>query len=79
MDAFELAAFHDLVSLTGSLVLGLAATDPAQDPQHLWALSRLDESWQEEQWGVDEEAAEMAARKQAAFHHAHRFYTLCKA
>ena len=25
-------------------------------------LSRLDEAWQEEQWGVDEEAAERAAK-----------------
>ena len=76
-DAFELAAFHDLVSLTGSLVLGLAATDPEHDPEALWALSRLDESWQEELWGVDEEASDVAERKRAAFLHAHRFYRLC--
>ncbi|MBU2959827.1 ATPase [Citreicella sp. C3M06] len=76
---FELAAFHDLVAISGSLILGLAATDPAHDPLHLWALSRLDESWQEETWGVDEEAQEMALHKQAAFLHAHHFFGLCKA
>ncbi|MBN9889650.1 ATP12 family chaperone protein [Salipiger abyssi] len=79
LDPFELAAFHDLVSLSGSLILGFAATGTEHDPEDLWALSRLDESWQEELWGVDEEAREMAAHKRAAFLHAHRFFALCRA
>ena len=74
MDPFELAAFHDLVALTGSLVLGLAASEKAHDPETLWALSRLDEDWQAELWGGDEEAAEMAAHKRLAFFDAHRFF-----
>ncbi|GGG64766.1 ATPase [Salipiger pallidus] len=74
MDPFELAAFHDLVALTGSLVLGLAASERTHDPEALWALSRLDEDWQAELWGVDEEAAEMAAHKRLAFLDAHRFF-----
>lgn len=79
LSAFELAAFHDLVSLSGSLILGFAATGAEHDPEDLWALSRLDESWQEELWGADEEAREMAALKRAAFLHAHRFFALCRA
>ncbi|MAU44854.1 MAG: ATPase [Yangia sp.] len=77
LDHFRLAAFHDLVALTGSLVLGFAATDPAQDPEVLWALSRLDETWQEETWGIDEEAREMSENKRRAFLHAHRFFAHC--
>jgi len=65
------------VALTGSLVLGFAATDPAQDPEVLWALSRLDETWQEETWGIDEEAREMSENKRRAFLHAHRFFAHC--
>ena len=76
MSPFALAAFHDLVSLSGSLVLGLAATRGYQEPEAIWALSRIDETWQEEQWGVDEEAAEVAAYKRGEFLHAARFYTL---
>ncbi len=79
LGAFELAAFHDLVAIPGSLVLGLAATDPAHDPADLWTLSRLDELWQQETWGVDEEAEEMAAHKRDAFLHAHRFLGLARA
>ncbi|MCR8550938.1 ATPase [Salipiger sp. P9] len=77
-DPFELAAFHDLVALSGSLILGFAATDPRHDPEHLWNLSRLDEDWQAERWGADEEAQEMAVHKRAAFLHAHRFFALCR-
>lgn len=74
LSAFELAAFHDLVSLSGSLVIGLAATRDAWPIEELWAVSRLDEDWQAEQWGVDEEAAEVAAIKRESFLNAKRFY-----
>lgn len=76
MDEYHLAAFHDLVSMTGSLILGLAAADGAHPPEQLWALSRLDETWQEEQWGPDEEATELALRKKGEFLHADLYYRL---
>ncbi len=73
---FQLAAFHDLVSMSGSLVLGFAAALDWRPIEQVWTLSRVDENWQEEQWGVDEEAAETAAVKQAEFLHAKRFFDL---
>ncbi len=78
LNNFELAAFHDLVSLSGSLVLGLAATQKKAPIEELWVLSRLDETWQEEQWGEDEEAAELAEVKRQAFVHADRFFQLAR-
>ncbi|MDF3414451.1 ATPase [Sulfitobacter sp. M57] len=75
---FELAAFHDLVSLSGSLVLGFAAAHHARDAETLWDLSRLDEIWQAEQWGLDEEAEAMAAVKKDSFLHANTMFTLCR-
>jgi chaperone required for assembly of F1-ATPase len=62
------------VGLSGSLVIGLAATRDAQPITTLWDLSRIDETWQAEQWGVDEEAAEAEAVKRESFLHAKRFY-----
>ena len=56
MTPFQLAAFHDLVGISGSLVLGFAAAHGWRGADEIWQLSRLDERWQEEQWGVDEEA-----------------------
>lgn len=78
MSAFELAAFHDLVSLSGSLVLGLAATQDARPIETLWALSRIDETWQAQQWGVDDEAAQAEAVKHESFLNAKRFYDSCR-
>lgn len=74
LDDFQLAAFHDLVSLSGSLVLGFAAAQGWREAETLWQLSRLDERWQEEQWGVDDEAAAVEAFKRAEFLHAKAFY-----
>ncbi|WP_319825792.1 ATP12 family chaperone protein [Thalassovita sp.] len=79
MSPFELAAFHDLVGLSGSLVLGFAAVHDLHPVQDLWTLSRIDETWQQEQWGVDEEAAALAETKRQAFVQAKRFYDLSRA
>lgn len=74
---FELAAFYDLVAITGSLVLALAVSHRHIDAEAAWTLSRIDESWQAEQWGRDDEAAAMELLKKAALLQADRFYRLC--
>lgn len=76
-DAFRLTALHDLVAITGSLVLGLAVTRERLDAAQAWTLSRIDEDWQIAQWGVDEEAAEQAMLKRRDLVAAERFYQLC--
>lgn len=78
LNDFELAAFHDLVSLSGSLVIGFAATQKWAPIERLWDVSRVDETWQEEQWGIDEEAQEQALIKQEAFFHADRFFAMAR-
>lgn len=77
LDPFRLAAFHDLVSISGSLILGLAVTRGRLTAPEAFALSRLDEDWQAEQWGQDEIALESEALKRAAFEEAGRFFGLC--
>ncbi|MEL6582206.1 MAG: ATP12 family protein [Pseudomonadota bacterium] len=77
-DDFELTALHDLIALTGSLVLGLAVSSGRLSAEEAWPLSRIDETWQEEQWGVDEEAAEMASHKRADFDAAARLLALVR-
>ncbi len=76
LDAFDLAACHDLVALSGSLVIGLAALVRLHPVDTLWSLSRIDETWQAEQWGHDEDAAEIAGLRAAAFADAARFHAL---
>lgn len=76
LDEFRLAAFHDLVSLSGSLILGFAAAQNWRNPEEIWRISRLDELWQAEQWGDDDEALQAAEIKKEAFLHAKTFYDL---
>ncbi|MFV0359723.1 ATP12 family chaperone protein [Tropicimonas sp.] len=78
MDAFALTALHDLVALSGSLVIGLAAAAELMPAEELWARSRIDEDWQESQWGADEEATAQALLKRGAFLHASRFHRLSR-
>lgn len=75
---FQLAAFHDLVAISGSLVLALAVIHGRLAPDDAWALSRIDEHWQAELWGEDDEASVLAERKHRDFLQAHRFYALCR-
>ncbi len=78
MDPFHLTAFHDLVGLSGSLIIGFAAIHNIRDIRALWQLSRVDELWQQEQWGVDDEASEQASLKESGFLAAKYFYDLAK-
>lgn len=73
---FQLAAFHDLVSLSGSLILGFATAENWKPAEEIWQISRLDELWQIAQWGHDDEAYALAESKKAAFLHAKRFFDI---
>jgi len=74
---FQMTAFHDLVALPGSLVIGLAATENHSPVEDLWRWSRIDEDWQIELWGRDEEADALASRRKNAFQNAARFFHSC--
>ncbi|WP_375230007.1 ATP12 family chaperone protein [Roseobacter sp. S98] len=76
LTSFELAAFHDLVSLSGSLILGFGAALGQRPAEEIWEISRLDENWQAEEWGRDEEAEAVAAIKRADFLHAKQVFDL---
>lgn len=77
MSPFELTAMHDLITLPGSFVIGLAALHGVESPEALWEISRLDERYQQEQWGTDDDAEDMARIKGEAFKQAHSFYEMC--
>lgn len=75
---FELAALHDLIAMSGSFVLALCVTQRRLSPQQAWDLSRIDEDWQIEQWGADEDAAQVVEIKRTAFLHAAKFHEMAK-
>lgn len=79
MTAFELAGAHDLIALSGSLIIALAVIDTHISATEGWSISRVDEDWQISQWGEDEEAQAQEKIKRTAFCDAARFIAMCKA
>jgi len=67
LSVFELTGLHDLVTISGSLVLALAVSEGILSAEDAFDLSRIDEHWQIDQWGKDEEAAETEAAKRTDF------------
>lgn len=74
---YQLAAFHDLVAISGSLILGFAAAKRLHRLEELWALACLDELWQEEHWGRDDDAFAHRERKRQDFFDAAGFFAAC--
>ena len=72
-DIFGLVGLHDLVAITGSLVLGLGVAEGWIGADAAFEAAHLDEAWQAEQWGEDAEAAEARALRRAAMGDAARF------
>jgi len=76
LDHFALTGFHDLVAISGSLVLGFAVIHDRLTPRQAWEISRIDEEFQIAEWGRDEDEAALVALKMAAFLSAADFYRL---
>ena len=61
--ARPVAALHVVTTLTGSALLALALLHRVRNPDQIWTAAHVDEDWNAEKWGVDEEvAARRAAR-----------------
>lgn len=65
LDHFHLSGLAMAVPLLGSAILGLALQQGELDGAKAYDLSRLDEAFTEERWGVDEEASLRAAAQRA--------------
>lgn len=67
VDAFEdplaLAALSTMTSLMGSVLLALAVAHRRLLPEQAWAAAHVDEDFQMEVWGLDEEAEVRRARR----------------
>ncbi|CAN7152286.1 ATPase [Phenylobacterium sp. LjRoot225] len=65
LDDFALAGLAFGAALFGSAVLAIGLQRGWLNGVQAFELSRVDEAWQEEKWGVDAEAAERAGRLRA--------------
>jgi chaperone required for assembly of F1-ATPase len=66
-DPWSVAAMHVVTTLTGSALLALALKHEVLTPEQVWAAAHVDEDWNAEKWGVDEEVAARRAARQVDF------------
>jgi chaperone required for assembly of F1-ATPase len=66
-DPWSVAALHVVTTLTGSALLALALTHGVRNADQIWSAAHVDEDWNIEKWGVDEEAAERRAARLVDF------------
>ncbi len=66
-DPFRLASLHTLTTLTGSLILALAVLHGRLEPGAAWDAAHVDETYQADVWGRDEEAEARLAVRRAEF------------
>jgi chaperone required for assembly of F1-ATPase len=64
---FALAALSAVVTIGGSLVIGLALLEAALNPGDAFNAAHLDDLWQAEQWGEDDFALEARAAHRRDF------------
>ena len=67
LDAFRLAGLSPLVTIGGSLVAALALSEKAMTADAVWQAVSVDERWQLEQWGADQEAETALENKRCDF------------
>jgi chaperone required for assembly of F1-ATPase len=66
-DPWSVAALHVVTTLTGSALLALALLHGVRDADQVWAAAHVDEDWNMEKWGVDEEVAARRAARMVDF------------
>jgi chaperone required for assembly of F1-ATPase len=77
-DDFALVALHGAVTVTGSLVIGLALLEARLDVETAWSASLIDELYQAEKWGEDREAVQRRRALRDEIAHAERFFRLLR-
>ncbi|WP_181707428.1 ATP12 family chaperone protein [Chthonobacter rhizosphaerae] len=66
-DPFVLSGLHAMTTLMGSVLLAFAVLERRIGLDEAWTAAHVDEDWNIELWGEDEEAAERRAYRRAEF------------
>lgn len=74
LNHYQLAGVHDLISISGSMVIAFALISNHISLEQAWIAATIDEAWQEKQWGADDEAQETLAKKRVDFEFAYGFW-----
>ena len=79
LDPFRLAGLAPLVTIGGSLIAALAVVEVASRAEEAWHAVSVDERWQIDTWGADEEAVAALDGRRRDWLAASRFLELLKA
>ena len=77
-DPWLVAAMHVVTTMTGSALLALALLHGVRDGDDVWAAAHVEEDFNAEQWGLDEEAAARRAARLVDFQAATRILSALK-
>lgn len=76
LDPFRLTGLHQLTTIGGSLIAGLAVLEGEIDAEAAFDATHLDELWQAQRWGEDALATETREARRRDFRGAARFLSL---
>ncbi|GGE47380.1 ATPase [Agaricicola taiwanensis] len=76
LDPLRLAALHTIMTLTGSALLAIAVFKGRLTADEAWAAAHVDEDWNMQLWGRDEEAMIRRSTRFAEMSAAHRLLAL---
>jgi len=79
VDSFRLTALYNIVGLCSSVCVGLNILGRNITVEQAWAAAQLDEDFQNEQWGADEEARQRVENMKADLDSAAVFLEFCQA
>jgi chaperone required for assembly of F1-ATPase len=74
--SWDLTAIHNITTLTGSALIAAMACDRAIPASEAWSAAHVDEDWQIEHWGWDEEARHRRNHRKREFDNCLRFCEL---
>ena len=77
-DAFKLTALHELITLSGSIVIALAVVDGQISAKDGFLRSIIDDIYQAETWGKDADADARNERRMVEFLEAFQFFIYLK-
>ena len=78
LDSFHLAAFYNITTLCGSVTIALNVYAGIITVDQAWEAAQLDDAYQIEQWGIDDEAKIRTDNMKAELDGAAEFLKLCR-
>lgn len=75
---FELSAFYTIMTLTGSAIISMMLARRAITPDAAWTAAHVDEDYQIEHWGEDDEARDRRMARHTEFMTCCRFMELAR-